>query len=112
MDAAERASDVIDAVAAKAAPTAPAAAARLDEELAAVTNPWHARYVGVVLDAASVSALHEAVPPRHPTVTDQKHLTLCFEPRRRSGCRSSARCAAGAGDGLWKSTSELGYPEA
>ena len=44
--------DVIDAVAAKAAPTAPAAAARLDEELAAVTNPWHARYVGVVLDAA------------------------------------------------------------
>jgi hypothetical protein len=72
---------VVDAVAAKAAPTAPAAAARLDEELAAVTTPWHARYVGVVLDAASVAALHEAVPPRHPTVTDQKHLTLCFEPR-------------------------------
>ena len=71
---------VIDAIAAKAAPTAPAAAARLDEELAAVTTPWHARYVGVVLDAASVSSLHEAVPPRHPTVTDQKHLTLCFEP--------------------------------
>ena len=72
---------VIDAIAAKAAPTAPAAAARLDEELAAVTNPWHARYVGVVLDAASVAALHEAVPPRHPTVTGQSHLTLCFEPR-------------------------------
>ena len=71
---------VIDAVAAKAAPTAPAAAARLDEELAAVANPWHARYVGVVLDAASVSSLHEAVPPRHPTVTGQSHLTLCFEP--------------------------------
>ena len=74
-------SDIIHAVAAKAAPTAPAAAAHLDEELAAVTTPWHARYVGVVLDAASVSSLHEAVPPRHPTVTDQKHLTLCFEPR-------------------------------
>ena len=72
---------VIDAIAAKAAPTAPAAAARLDEELAAVTNPWHARYVGVVLDAASVAALHEAVPPRHPTVTDQSHVTLCFEPQ-------------------------------
>ena len=84
---------VIDAIAAKAAPTAPAAAAHLDEELAAVTNPWHARYVGVVLDAASVAALHEAVPPRHPTVTDQSHLTLCFEPRRRSGCRSSAPAA-------------------
>ncbi|CAH0367699.1 unnamed protein product [Pelagomonas calceolata] len=72
---------VIDAIAAKAAPTAPAAAARLDEELAAVTNPWHARYVGVVLDAASVAALHEAVPPRHPTVTGQSHVTLCFEPQ-------------------------------
>ncbi len=72
---------VIDAVAAKAAPMAPAAAANLDEELAAVTNPWHARYVGVVLDAASVAALHEAVPPRHPTVTNQQHVTLCFEPR-------------------------------
>ena len=71
---------VIDAIAAKAAPTAPAAAAHLDEELATVTTPWHARYVGVVLDAASVAALHEAVPPRHPTVTNQKHLTLCFEP--------------------------------
>jgi len=71
---------VIDAVATKAAPTAPAAAANLDEELAAVTNPWHARSVGVVLDAASVAALHEAVPPRHPTVTLQNHVTLCFEP--------------------------------
>ena len=72
---------VIDAIAAKASPTAPAAAAHLDEELAAVTHPWHARYVGVVLDAASVAALHEAVPPRHPTVTGQSHVTLCFEPR-------------------------------
>ena len=71
---------VIDAIAAKAAPTAPAAAAHLDEELATVTTPWHARYVGVVLDAASVAALHEAVPPRHPTVTEQQHITLCFEP--------------------------------
>jgi len=94
---------VIDAVAAKAAPTAPAAAANLDEELAAVTNPWHARYVGVVLDAASVAALHEAVPPRHPTVTLQNHVTLCFEPTTTEwlpllGTRCALRVVSEASD--------------
>ena len=112
---------VIDAIAAKAAPTAPAAAARLDEELAAVTNRWHARYVGVVLDAASVLALHEAVPPRHSTVTDQKHITLCFEPRTTEwlpllGTRCALRVDGEVFDDRGQavtvcveSTSELGY---
>ena len=94
---------VIDAIAAKAAPTAPAAAARLDEELAAVTDPWHARYVGVVLDAASVLALHDAVPPRHPTVTGQQHLTLLFEPTTTEwlpllGTRCTLRVVSEASD--------------
>ena len=94
---------VIDAIAAKASPTAPAAAAHLDEELAAVTHPWHARYVGVVLDAASVAALHEAVPPRHPTVTLQNHVTLCFEPTTTEwlpllGTRCALRVVSEASD--------------
>ncbi|EOD18223.1 hypothetical protein EMIHUDRAFT_196361 [Emiliania huxleyi CCMP1516] len=41
---------------------------------------WRVRYVGVMLDPTSVDALAAAVPPRHPNVTGQQHLTLCFEP--------------------------------
>jgi hypothetical protein len=94
---------VIDAIAAKAAPKAPAAAANLDEELAAVTSAWHARYVGVVLDPASVAALAAAVPPRHPTVTGQRHLTLVFEPATTAwlpllGTRCTLRIESEASD--------------
>lgn len=94
---------VIDAIAAKAAPKAPAAAANLEEELAAVTSAWHARYVGVVLDPASVAALAAAVPPRHPTVTGQRHLTLVFEPATTAwlpllGTRCTLRIESEASD--------------
>ena len=41
---------------------------------------WRVRYVGVMLDPTSVDALAAAVPPRHPNVTGQQHLTLFFEP--------------------------------
>ena len=46
----------------------------------AVRGAWRARYVGVVLDTASVEALAAAVPPRHRNITGQQHLTLAFEP--------------------------------
>ena len=94
---------VIDAIAAKVAPKAPAAAANLDEELAAICGPWHARYVGIVLDQTSIAALAAAVPPRHATVTGQQHLTLVFEPATTAwlpllGARCRLRVEAEASD--------------